>query len=221
MLMLICCYFFLAFFAVVLHSPRILWFSFPTLTPAVWLNQSDRLWVPGESLSLHSPLSQVYAFCDKLILASFRKAALSVGQPSAVSSHSSLHTKTKCTKSVENILCMRHAHTQVHAGTRKHDNMRRHKYTRYIWKGGCTVSPKHTHYLSHPSPLNASLPSFHFKVLFWKAPMHKANSRAHWFIVGEWHSQLVFIGVSWLPDLLSCFSQLVIKAMGFDFHGAG
>ena len=27
-------------------------FSFPTLTPAVWLNQSDRLWVPGESLSL-------------------------------------------------------------------------------------------------------------------------------------------------------------------------
>lgn len=121
MLMLICYYFFLAFFAVVLHSPRILWFSFPTLIPAVWLNQSDRLWVPGESLSLHSPLSQVYAFCDKLILASFRKAALSVGQPSTVSSHSSLHIKTKCTKSVENILCMRHVHT--HRYMQGHTNM--------------------------------------------------------------------------------------------------
>lgn len=101
---------FLCFFAVVACSLSTLRFSFPTLTPAVWLNQSDRLWAPGESLSLHSPLSpQLYALCDKLILASFRKAALSVGQRSAVSSHSSIHAKTKCTGEA----CM---HSQVHAG---------------------------------------------------------------------------------------------------------
>lgn len=122
---------FLCFFAVVACSLSTLRFSFPTLTPAVWLNQSDRLWAPGESLSPHSPLSpQLYALCDKLILASFRKAALSVGQHSAVSSHSNLQTKTKCTEETR-------LHSQVHAGACKRHNMGRHKYTR--WKGGRSI----------------------------------------------------------------------------------
>lgn len=136
---------FLCFFAVVACSPSTLRFSFPTFTPAVWLNQPDRLWAPGESLPLHSPLSpQVYALCDKLILASFRKAALSVGQRSAASSHSSLHTRTKCTREA----CM---HSPVRTGASKH-NTGRHKSTRR--KEGRTVSPKRRHYASHSSPID-------------------------------------------------------------------
>lgn len=167
---------FLCFFAVVARSLSTLRFSFPTLTPAVWLNQSDRLWAPGESLSLHSPLSpQVYALCDKLILASFRKAALSVGQRSAVSSHSSVHTKTKCTGEA----CM---HSQVHAGACKHHNMGRHKYTR--WKGGRPVSPKHEDWASHSSPMDCKHTDTHtdthtinFESGFWKkAPMYKVGA---------------------------------------------
>lgn len=33
------------------HYPSMHWFNFPALTQPVWLNQSDRLCVPGESLS--------------------------------------------------------------------------------------------------------------------------------------------------------------------------
>lgn len=101
MFILTCSYFFLYFFDVMPCSLSMLWFRFPTLTPAVWLNQSDRLWVPGERLSLSpqclSP--QVYALCDKLIVAPFENALLSVWRLSVVSSHSHtcMRTTTKCT----------------------------------------------------------------------------------------------------------------------------
>ena len=161
MLILTCCYLFLYFSAVIPCSPSMLWFSFPTLTPAVWLNQSDRLWVPGESL----PLSAV-PFLLKFTLSvtnsfwhlSKCSALCWTAPPRSLHTHTRAHTQSlKWTNSTGEHAARTaqththtHTHTQVHAGT--HTNrriMQRHKCG---WKAGRAVPPRHTYYASHASP---------------------------------------------------------------------
>lgn len=161
MLILTCCYLFLYFCAVIQRSPSMLRFSFPTLTLAVWLNQSDRLWAPGESLSLslHSPLSpQVYASCDKLILAPFEMQCSPLDGPSVVSSHSrtGAHTKTKCTHSAENMPRHAQTHTQVHAGTGICEDINTHKMQ--LESRTHSIPPAHILCLTPLSPITLLIP---------------------------------------------------------------
>lgn len=116
MLILPCCYLFLYFSAVIDRSLSMLRFSFPTLTPAVWLNQSDRLWVPGESLSLSAvpfllkfTLSVTNSFWH---LSKMQCSLLDGPLRSLHTQHTSIHTETKSANSTEYTPHMRHEYTR-------------------------------------------------------------------------------------------------------------
>lgn len=58
------------------YYPSMHWFNFPALTQPVWLNQSDRLCVPGESLSLQSLFSSTLCSPWQTHSGTFRSATL-------------------------------------------------------------------------------------------------------------------------------------------------
>lgn len=165
MLILTCCYLFLYFFAVILCSPSMLWFSFPTLTPAMWLNRSDRLWVPGESLSLspQSPFSLSLRSLWQTHSGTFRNAVLSVGRRSMVSSHSHtcIHTHQKLSsqapRSTCHTRCMRRC-TQVHAGPHINTSICKGINKHRRWLKSRTHNVPQAHIMSHTSlPLDTLL----------------------------------------------------------------
>lgn len=152
MLILTCCYLFLYFFAVIPCSPSMLWFSFPTLTPAVWLNQSDRLWVPGEGLSLSTVpfllkftlsvtnsfwhLSKCSALCWTDLYGLFTLAHAYTPTLSAQTLYST---------------CSHKACTDAHTGACRdaHKHMWKHKCTQNVVKKQDAQYPQGTHIMPH------------------------------------------------------------------------
>lgn len=176
---------FLFFFFISLlshHTPlEMLWFSFPALTPAVWLNQSDRLWVPGESLSL-SAVSFLLKFTLPVTNSFWhpfeKQRSLLDGPLWSLHTRTQAYTNTKCTKSAENMPHARHACTHTGTCRNKHDNLGRRKYTRCSAKGGHTLYPRYTYYTWHPTPLIA--PYFHLKCLLKHLPYIKSERLCSW-----------------------------------------
>lgn len=150
MLILTCCHFFLYFFAVIPRSPSMLWFSFPTLTPAVWLNQSDRLWVPGGSLSLSAvpfllkfTLSVTNSFWHPFV----KERSLLDAPPWSL--HTQAYTQRLSAQSVQRTCHTQGTHTHRSRNTHKHDNMGRHKYTQDAAEKEDALYPLGTHNMPH------------------------------------------------------------------------
>lgn len=158
MLILTCCYLFLYFSAVIPSSPSMLWFSFPTLTPAVWLNQSDRLWVPGENLSLSAVpflLKFTLSVTNSFWHLSKCSALCWTAPPRSLHTRTLAHTQSlKWTNSAGE-----HVARMACTGTHTHRCMLGRTQTgelcgdiNAVEKQGAQNPPRHTYYASHASP---------------------------------------------------------------------